>query len=407
MAAGGAGLGEPSTQPKHAQGIRPAPLLPFKMVVEPPDPAGGARQDVGSSVAGKIVVVVFLDSDRAEVNPLCKEIRGISPGFAPKGVMFVGVVRGTNEEGFKNLKSENYISWPLLFDPKNGTDGIFRQWKVTSTPWATIVDPKGLIVAEDVPAAELSDRLLKQLELTPPRMFDDKLVGEANYEIEVAKRLLATGNWQGAIRALSRVPGELYKSEGVMDNFTPISRDLEGAIPTIFAQTEKLHDQKQSNQAILLLQQLKGAMKGSIQEQKIDDQLNSFLDDPDLKADWEKSKPNIEAADLVASGGDLETLQDFVAAHGLYARVIKEFAKSPAAADARAKMAAIEKDPALLRKVRDAEFGEKARAMLNTADAYRASKLEDKARSFYEQIIKDYDGTTAAEAAKQRLANGR
>lgn len=389
----------PSTKPS---GLRRAPTIGWKSSVKPKE--GEEDNQINpAKLVGRIVVVVFLDSEGGDSGPLLKQIRGLAPGLMPKGVEFVGVVRGTNQAGYDSLVQEHYITWPVFFDPKNGADGILRQWKVTKTPWAAIVDPKGNLVAENVPPAELEARLMEQLELTPPRLFDDKLIAQANFEIEVAKRLLATGNWQGAIRALSRMPSELYRSEGVMENFVPISRDLEGAIPAVFAKTELLAEQKQSPKAILILEQLQRAMKGSNQEPKIEDQLNSFLDDPDVKAEWTKVKKNVEAADMIEAGEDLETLLDFVSAHGIYGQVLKNYASTPAAGKAREKIAAIEGDAGRRRKVRDAEFGERASAMLKTADAYRTSKMADKAMSFYEQIIKDYEGTTAAAEAKEKL----
>ena len=95
-------------------------------------------------------------------------------------------------------------------------------------------------------------------------------------------------------------------------------------------------------------------------------------------------------------------------AYAKYKYIITEYPDSPSAAEAKTAMDKYEADPAFAerhKKPSEASPADKAASMLALADNYSYVGRQDEARAKYQQVIKEYPNTPAAEKAKKRLVD--
>jgi tetratricopeptide (TPR) repeat protein len=95
-------------------------------------------------------------------------------------------------------------------------------------------------------------------------------------------------------------------------------------------------------------------------------------------------------------------------AYAKYKYIVTEYPDSPSATEAKTAMDKYEADPAFAerhKKPSEASPADKAAAMLALADNYSYVGRQDEARAKYQQVIKEYPDTPAAEKAKKRLSD--
>jgi hypothetical protein len=91
-------------------------------------------------------------------------------------------------------------------------------------------------------------------------------------------------------------------------------------------------------------------------------------------------------------------------AYRIYKHLVKTAPLSDEGQAATKEAAAMEKDPAVAKKVMDSHAEAKAAAALSMADNFLAAGLIDKAKQRYQTVITEYPDTMCAVVAKERLA---
>lgn len=370
----------------------------------------------GTLAKGKLNVVVFVAPDAAGTQAL-RQAQSLSDQFGPSGVVVVAVVLSKDRAAAERLTRESDLTIPVHFDPRLGGTGLARQWGVAvasggkgregtglEPPAAFLLDTSLHVAAADT-LARVSELVPRQLELTPPRMVDEKTFFAAVDALSLAQDMLAAGKPRSAARYLSQVPPESRKDPEVASRLADLTTTLDQALPDLLAETEEMAQQSRQPEAILLLEQCAAALEGTPSQAQVLEQLHSFTDDTQAMKEYEKGRPSALALDLLDSASDYESRGDLVSAYRLCTQAAQLYPNTPGALDAQARIALWEADKDQKRKLHDALYGEKANALLSQAESYQRSNLTEKARGFYEQILKNYPDTTAAQKASEALHN--
>jgi TolA-binding protein len=411
--------------------LPPSDSLPRSLSWQTPD------NHRGELTRGKIAVVLFATPD-GDGPAALRTAQTLFDRYQDLGVTTVAVLLTKDRDTAARLISENKLTLPVHFDPRLGGTGLARQWgvlkpashaKKPSTkspkpptnkntkapppspsdsapdqpgPTAFLLDPT-LHVAYSGTIDAVAARLPRQLELTPPHAVDERTYGTAIDALALAQDMLAAGKPRSAARYLAQLPPESRKDATVAAKLAALTTALDQSLPDLLAETEQLAQQNRQPEAILLLEQCAAALKGTPSEAQVLDQLHSFTDDSDAMKEYEKGRPAALCLDLLDTASDYESRGDLATAYRLCREALDKYPNTPGAADAQARITIWESTPEEKRKLHDAVDGEKANALLSQADSYRRSNLTDKARSFYEQILKDYPDTTAAEKARAAM----
>jgi tetratricopeptide (TPR) repeat protein len=97
--------------------------------------------------------------------------------------------------------------------------------------------------------------------------------------------------------------------------------------------------------------------------------------------------------------------QQYSEARELYRSVIEDFSGTAAAEAAQQVIDRIENDPEMRKAVAKAEATEQANRWYDLGDRFARADMFDKAREYFEKVIKEYPSSTAAQKATDRLAH--
>jgi hypothetical protein len=356
----------------------------------------GSKFNIDSQ-RGKIVVVVVIKPGYTDALRTVK-----SEASAIGGVSAVAVCVGTGKDEIARSLTDTDFSYPVLYDEKTGAAPLAKKLGVTAFPWCILVDPDGH-VAGQFPLSLLHDRLQQQVKLTPPLSASRAVLSLGNEKLTLAESMLAAENYWAAARYLSQLPDDAKQDTTIGERLSAATLLLDRAAPSLISDSEKLINDGKLGEAVFRLEQLDKALKDSPVFAKIEDQLHSVTDDPDLKAKAEKQRPAVAAADLLDQAHDYDAKVGRAKAYALLDQAVKKYPGTPAAEQAKALLAQWETNPADRRKLRDALYGDKAEALLSRADTLANSSFREKSKALYEQVVRDYPYTTAAEKAAEIL----
>ncbi|MFN4241625.1 MAG: tetratricopeptide repeat protein [Tepidisphaerales bacterium] len=361
-----------------------------------------------ASLRGRLVVVFFFVPGTAAGDRILDAVRAVA-SLEGVGVAAVGVAvapdptSSLHPESLRNALDRHRIPYPVHVDEKTGGRPLARQWGFPSGSGIALLDPRGRVAVADVPPAQLDAALRRQLELTPPEPLPPDRRAAAAAALDLADTLLQRGRPRSAARVLSTLAPDSLADPALARQLGELLLRLEPDVPTLIALTEQLFEQDRLADAVVLLEQLASALHDSPARPAVDDQLNSFLDDPDLREKAEAGRPAALAADQLAFADDLADLGRELDAYRLYRQLVADHPGTPAAEEARRRIDNLEADADRRRRLRDALAGTAAAQLLQQAQAYRNAGLIDRARSLYQQVLTEHPGTSAAETARREL----
>lgn len=357
------------------------------------------------SLRGRIVVVFFFSPGDSAGDKVLDAIRTHVGSMEGEGIAAVGVALSDSEQQVQSKLADRRVVWPVHFDGKKGNAPVAKLWGVPAgAARILLLDPRLRVVNANVPPEKLGELLRQQLELTPPEFVPAETLRLAAEKLTIAEAMLAAGRAGSAARYLAELPEESRTDSSTAERVSAATLALEGKLDSLISESEALFNDDKVAEAALLLEHTVGALKDAAGRDKAEEQLFSFTDDAELKERIEKDRARAVAADLLVAAAEHEELLDRLGAYRLCRRIVSEYEGTPAAEAAREKIAGWEKDPAEARKLRDAIAGPAPARLLTTARSYRKSNLTVKAKQFYEELVREYPGTTAAEEGAKDLA---
>lgn len=374
-----------------AQQTRPkTPPVTFNYVT-----LDGAKAST-ESAKGRVVVLAFVRDGADDWRAVKDAANAIA------GVEAVAIYVGKDRRQAEQVAHDCSFPFPVAFDEKRGNQPVANHFGITAFPFCIVLDPDGREAAR-VGLPQLGATLARQVELTPPRTVSREVVSAAEEKLTLAEWELKGGKPWSAARYLSQLPPDAAEDAGIGKRVSEATLALDAQADALIAETEKLIADGKLGEAVVKLEELAAALKRSPVLGKVEDQLHSVTDDPDLKRKVEEQRPAVAAGEIYDTAMDYDARVARAKAYVMLSGLVKKMPATPAAAEAKATLAKWESDPAERRKLRDALVGDQANSLFSRAENLRNSTGRDRAKSLYEQVIRDFPGTTAAERAAEVL----
>jgi hypothetical protein len=199
------------------------------------------------------------------------------------------------------------------------------------------------------------------------------------------------------------VPAAARLDTKLAERMTEIEKQLEAYAAKSLAEVEPLIENKQYVDAAGKLNDLTRALGGLPAGVTAKKRLAELLSNPEAKAQFEAAQKAKTAEEELGIAKRLQSDGKDEAAYMKFKSVAASFAGTPAADQAKAAVAAYEKNPALVQKANEAAAAGKAKGIMGMAENYAKIGRADLAKKKYQEVITAYPGTSFAKAAQDAI----
>ena len=218
----------------------------------------------------------------------------------------------------------------------------------------------------------------------------------ANPAIEQVESLLAKGDRAGAIRAFNAVdPASPHAIE--------VRAQINTAADDLLAEVDKLIAAKNYAAAADRLSDLLMTMSGLPTASLARQHLAQLCSRPEIQQQFKLKDHAAQGETALADARHLRDDGKEDEAYARFQQVAKDYAGTPAGAEAADAVSAFQSDAKFIRRMKDRAAEPQARPALNLADNYRSAGRIDQAIKKYRQVIDQFPGTTFAETAQAEL----
>jgi thiol-disulfide isomerase/thioredoxin len=371
------------------------PVLSFKA-------ANGGSQVSLDQFKGKIIVVDFWATWCGPCMAEADHMVQVNSTYAPKGLQFVGISLDQDVQAMRRVAQEKGFNWPQMCDGQMWKTPPAVTWGVHGIPSTFIIGPDGDVLWNGHPAtidAALADAFKKH----PPRLVDAKVLADAMATADKIEAALKEGGQASAIKLLANVPAAARLDTKLAERMTEIEKQLEAYASKSLAEVEPLIENKQYVDAAGRLNDLTRALGGLPAGVTAKKRLAELLSNPEAKAQFEAAQKAKTAEDELGIAKRLQSDGKDEAAYMKFKSVAASFAGTPAADQAKAAVAAYEKNPALVQKANEAAAAGKAKGIMGMAENYAKIGRADLAKKKYQEVIAAYPGTSYAKAAQDAM----
>lgn len=151
--------------------------------------ASDGTQVNAERLAGWVAVVHFWAPDDDWSKPNAAEMVRLEKEYSRRGVMFVGVSFVTREADLKKFVKETSYAWLQCADYKGYKSETPKAWGVETPPQAFVLTPTGEVAWRGNPAA-LDNAIRNALEKTPPKLGKEPLTKMAVELLKEAQKQL-------------------------------------------------------------------------------------------------------------------------------------------------------------------------------------------------------------------------
>lgn len=278
---------------------------------------------------------------------------------------------------------------------------LVEHYQTERTPTTLVIRPNGQVAARLVGYRDAATyvqelkRALKSLAETPPASGSVALLRE----FEAAEQLFKRGKLAMAYAAYSRLAAldvKFAEAELARRRLAEIDKLAADEL----AQAKKAIDEKAFAEAAGRLERLIaqfGGADAAVQARKLKEELTNR---PEAKAVMRRATAERLYEQALA---DLDK-EDFGSAILRFETVVKDYGDQRVANDARQELARLRKDPKITRKANDQAAASQSTVWLSIARTWKANGRPERAKAYFEKVIKTFPGTSFAEDAAKELA---
>jgi hypothetical protein len=230
---------------------------------------------------------------------------------------------------------------------------------------------------------------------------------KANKELDGIENLLAAKDREAAIRKFARVSDAALKDRPYSKRYRELGTKIAETTDALLSEVDDMVAAKQYAAAATRLRQLSSALLALPTGSEARRRLTELTSNKDVAREIELADKTEKAQAALAAARTVRDAGDNEAAYFKFKAAAQDYANTAAGGEAADAVKAYEADEPFMRRMREHAAEVKAKAALSLAENYKAAGQKDKAKRKYEEIIKDFAGTTFAETARRELDNLR
>lgn len=347
--------------------------------------------------------IVILDFWATWCGPCMMEVPHmveLNKTYKDKGVRIIGISLDKDINRMTQVTKEKGLDWPQICDGK-GLDGSCAEAfdiKNKGIPTTFILSAEGQVLWRGHPIA--LDQILPQVLAKYPPTFKEKDRARATELLNRGTAELKKGQWTSLAAILADLPdGPLSEAE-MLDTI----RAFMGAYDHL-AGTSTITARKMSNAVSADAQAAASfaAMRNVVPLGKGDE---AAANPPTAPAHTEANNAKLAAIRLRNAEQYREAGKD-IEAYRLYKQIVEQYADTDAAAKARPRVEAYEKDVVFMAKVALAAQEEEATRYLMMARSYFETSRMEQAIEQCDQILQKFPHTDCAKEAAQIKRNAQ
>jgi len=360
----------------------------------------GSKIDLAAH-KGKMILISFWAGHSVTTRTAMSRLGDLLARQSEKGLVIVGVNCDRKMSvAVKNI-ADLYVTWPQYHE-RGFSEGLGANWGVTKLPYYFLIGPDGTLIWSGYKTA-IEDVVLDEMIKHPPVLVSPEVVAAAKSELEAVEKALLNHDRAAAIQKFAHIPDAARKNAEFAKQYKKIETQINEATEKLLSEIEPLIAAKNFVEAVKRLKELSIVLAGSSAQAKVRQRLDQLLATPEAKPLVEQSQRESTAAIALAAAQKLREDKQHESAYSQFKTILEDFPATPAALAADDAIKEYERDESFMRRLKDNGAGSKARQALALADNYRHNGRIDLAKSKYQQVIKDFPGTTFAEQAQAAL----
>jgi thiol-disulfide isomerase/thioredoxin len=354
-----------------------------------------------SQLKGKLVIVDFWATWCGPCMGEAPHMVSINQKYAPKGLQLIGISLDQDKSKMLEVAKSSGFVWPQYFDGLVWKNHLAQEWGVDSIPRTFLIGPDGTILWTGHPA-EIDKVLAKAFKEHPPVLTDPKLAEEAKSLLDQVEAKLSDNDMSAAMKALAQIPPAAAQDEALAKRLTSAQDKIADYAKTTMSDVDHLITDKKFLDAMTKLRDLSSALAGTPLAAQAKEKLQSILSDPAARQAVLEASRQAKSEEALTLAQKLQSAGKDLSAYQAFKEITQQFKNTPAAAPATDALAAYEKDPAFMEKLKSAG-DPKAKAALSLADNYARSGKLDIAKQKYQAIITQYPNTPYSAQAQTAL----
>lgn len=328
--------------------------------------------------------------------------------YKDKGLVMLGISLDRDRERLVAGIREHGFNWPHYFQA-GGPAQMSGEWGVTGIPSTFILSPDGVVLWKGHPGG-IDGPLAEAFAKHPVRMLTADQMTKIKAMLDKAEAALKDSKTADAMAAAAKIPAEARSDATLKDRVAAVMTQLTDLADGSLKEAETALEAKEFAVAIPKLRDV-SKLAGVPAATKAAELLKATLANPEAKAALEaaakaeKEKERADkAAELLAAAQKTQEAKKHEQAYGQFKLVVQQYPNTDAATAAAEQVKTYEADKAFMSRANEANAAGKAKGMMSMAASYKAAGRADLAKSKYEQVIKDFPGTSYAEQAKKEIA---
>jgi tetratricopeptide (TPR) repeat protein len=343
---------------------------------------------------GQILAILFWRSDDKASTAALKKLNDIQASFVNKGVAVLALSNEGKERAEKAAK-EAEVEYLIGYGP-----GAFDLFELSSWPRVYLLDPQGIIVWKGPPDDGLKDVIADQIERTPPAGLDAAVL-QGRYDEAV--RLKDAKEIGRAYSIVSSVVEAAAEGGGLAKKAQSLKEELEKASSEALERVREAVRDKKYEEAANLAAALQVHFEGGEIGRDLSEQIDKIRSDDDGKSKLSEALRQARATRELDQAAGLEAAKEYSRALDAYRTITETQAGTTAAAEADKAIERIKSDASIKKHLADGQAEDEAYRWLDIADRYLRLDMKDKAREFYERVVKVHPDSRAAKRARERL----
>ena len=279
--------------------------------------------------------------------------------------------------------------------------GCFKPGEQISVPMAIFLDAKCKEVHRIVGYAPAANYLghLKAVAERALGLIPEKERRDVQRALERGKKAFEEKDFNAAMDALKAAAAGGAPGEDT-DTAKRLIEEIEAKASEKCQEAEGLEAKGKPGSAVRAYQECARGFKGSEAAAKAAARLVEIRKDPDIR----KRLNQHMAAKLLAKAQEDAQQKKYAAALDGIDTVIKRYADTEEAAEAKKLREKLEADPEAASRLRDGKARGEAERILALGDSFRLNKLPLKALAEYEKVAAKFPDTSFARTARERIA---